>query len=86
MTIILTHAFFKRIAKFNNYAFANRLRNGPDFFANANLYIRNVLGFVGKGPILQIALRKKAGAKIRTMGRPLKFFVFLSHILLIGDC
>ena len=27
---------------------------GPDYFTNANLFLRNVLGFVGKHPILQI--------------------------------
>ena len=32
----------------------NRPKTGSDFFANANLYLRNVLGFVGKHPILQI--------------------------------
>ena len=42
------------MTKFDNYAFANRPRTVPDFFANANLYGRNVLGFVGKHPILQI--------------------------------
>ena len=46
--------FFNLIAKFNNYAFSNRSRNDPDFFANANLYLRNGLGFVGKYLILQI--------------------------------
>ena len=42
------------MAKFDNYTFANRPRTGPDFLVNANLYLRNVLGFVGKHPILQI--------------------------------
>ena len=46
--------FFKHMANFDNYAFANRLRTSLDFFANANLYLRNVLGFVGKHPFLQI--------------------------------
>ena len=46
--------YFKRIVKFNNYAFANRPRTGPDFFANASIYLRNAFGFVGKHPILQI--------------------------------
>ena len=33
---------------------------GPDFFANANLYLRNALGFVGKHPILQITAEEES--------------------------
>ena len=82
--------FFKRIAKFNNYAFANRPTTGPDFFANANLYLRNVLGFVGKHPILQITPEEESWGLKSGKWRPLKFLAllshFFSHILLISHC
>ena len=69
--------FFKRIAKFNNYAFAKRPRTGPDFFANANLYLRNVLGFVGKHPILQITPEKESwGLKFRIFDARSNFWSF----------
>ena len=68
--------FFKRIAKFNNYAFANRPKTGPDFFANANLYLRNVLGFVGKHPILQITPEEESwGLKSRLWGARSNFWL-----------
>ena len=71
--------FFKRSAKFNKYAFANRRRTGPDFFANANLHLRNVLGFVGKHPILQITPEEESwGLKSRLWGARLNFWFFLA--------
>ena len=70
--------FFERIAKFNNYAFANRPRTGPDFFPNANLYLRNVLGFVAKHPILQITPEEESwGLKSELWGARSNFW-FLS--------
>ena len=66
-----------RIAKFNNYTFANRPRTGPDFFANANLYLRNVFGFVGKHPILQITLGEESwGLKSGLWGACSNFWFF----------
>ena len=65
------------MAKFNNYAFANRPRTGPDFFANANLYLRNVLGFVGKYPILQITPNDESwGLKSGIWGARSNFWPF----------
>ena len=69
--------FFKRTAKFNKYAFANRPRTGPDFFVNANLYLKNVLGFVGKHPILQITPGEESwGLKSGILGARSNFWLF----------
>ena len=69
--------FFKRTAKFNNYAFANRPRTGPDFFANANLNLRNVLGFIGKHPILQMTPEEESwGLKSGLWGARSNFWFF----------
>ena len=71
------YIFFKCTAKFNNYAFAGRPRTGPDFFANANLYLRNVLGFMGKHPIHQITPEKESwGLKSGLWGARSNFWFF----------
>ena len=65
------------MAKFNNYAFANRPRTGPDFFASANLYLRNILGFVGKDFILQITPEEESfGLKFGPWGARSNFCLF----------
>ena len=71
------YIFFKHIAKFNNYVFANRPRTGPHLFTNANLYLRNVLRFVGKHPILQITPGEESwGLKSRLWGARSNFWFF----------
>ena len=86
MTIIYKPIhFFKRIAKFNNYAFANRPITGPDFFANANLHLRNVLGYVGKQPILQITPEEENwGLKSGLWGARSNFWFFSAIFLAIS--
>ena len=83
-TIYIHTIFFQAHDEVQHYAFANRLRTGLDFFNNSNLYLRNVLGFVGKHLILQITPEEEIWtAKIQTMGHPLKFLFplhFLVHV------
>ena len=54
-----------------------RPRTGPDFFANVNLYLRNVLGFVCKHPILQITPGEESwGLKSGLWGAHSNFWFF----------
>ena len=81
----MTIHFFKLIAKFNNYAFANRPRTGPNFFTNANLYLGNVLGFVGKHPMRQITPGEESwGLKSRLWGTRSNFWFFSAIFLAIS--
>ena len=65
------------MAKFDNYAFAHRPRTGPDFFADADFYLRNVLGFVGKHLILQITPGEEGwGLKSGLWGAHSNFWLF----------
>ena len=61
----------------DKYAFTNRPRTGHGFFANANLYLRNVLRFVGKHSILQITPGEESwGLKSRLWGARSNFWFF----------
>ena len=65
------------MVKLNNYAFANRPRTGPDFFTNANFYLKYVLGFVGKHPIPQITPDEESwGLKSGIWGARSNFWPF----------
>ena len=65
------------MAKFDNYDFVNRPRTGPDFFANANLCLRNVLGFVDKHPVLQVTPGEESwGLKSGLWGAHSNFWLF----------
>ena len=75
------YIFFKHIAKFNNYAFANRPRTGPDFFPNANLHLKNVLGYDGKHPILQITSEEESWGLKSGLWDARSNFWFFSAIL-----